>query len=173
VFENNSGPEERIIAACADFIVSNRCASIKISELARAANVSNATLYYHFQSKSRLIARAQVHNYIAITEKLHNRLTDAERSIENQDVDAFWSAVSDSMSLAWSSGQPEDRWAIVHMLLDISSDAMTFKSFSEYFDQSIDRWVSIMLLSQTSVHWPLAYQVGALTPVSRAACHFL
>jgi AcrR family transcriptional regulator len=141
--ESTPDVEQRILVLCADFIAQNGSGSLKIVELASNANVAVATIYYHFQSKTRLVARAQVHNYFALTKDLRSRANDAERAIEVQDYNAYWSAVSDSMSLAWLAGQPDDRWAIVHMLLDISSDAVTFSSFSEYLDQSIERWISI------------------------------
>ena len=115
---------------------------LRVAEVAKGTHVGIPTIYYHYESRARLVAQAQSANYLRLLEPLHHCLAMAENAVAQQDQATFWTAIGDDMELAWIAGRPEDGWAIVKLLLDVWSDPETQATFSHHLDTQFGRWIS-------------------------------
>lgn len=118
--------------------------SLHISDVAKEANVGVPTIYYHFESKTHLIAEAQLSNYLRLAEPLHNYLTGAEFSLTSGQESGFWNAIEENLILAWSVGQPGDSNKVLQIFLDIGSDQRTQESFTKHLDVQFARWIRLI-----------------------------
>jgi AcrR family transcriptional regulator len=117
---------------------------IRMEDIAKLANVSEPTIYYHFSSRNQLIAQAQVSAYLKLTGPLHKYLDLAEAAIKAKDHDAYVAAVSENVAMAWSYGKNDNKWRISRLLIDIWSDPKTQQEFCEMLDVQLDRWVNVI-----------------------------
>ena len=117
---------------------------VQFSNVAQRAGVDIAVVEQNFDSRSQLIAEAQMANYFAMVEPMHLSLSRVERSLVDQDESEFWAAVKQNMSMAWSSGQTGDKWGIVNLLLDIRRDPFALRHFAELLDIQFSRWVDVI-----------------------------
>lgn len=129
-------------------ISENQSHNIRISEVARRSNVGVPTIYYYFESRTQLIAEAQLFSYSRRTEHLHECLTRAEAATLAKDEAAFWSAIGENLELAWIAGQGENRWDIVKLLLDVWADPGTRERFSEQLESQFKRWIDAVELAK-------------------------
>ena len=127
-------------------------APIRIKDIAHKSNVGIPTLYYHFRSKTQLFAEAQAQNYSRDTEQLHACLMMAETAVRDGDEEGFWTAVGDNMVLAWTRGRPDDRWAVIKLLLDVWADPRAKKEFLDDLDLRFDRWL-LLIESARQLGW--------------------
>lgn len=123
-------------------ISENGSHNIRITDVARRSNVGVPTIYYYFESRTQLIAEAQLFSYSHRTEHLHQCLTRAEVATEAKDQGAFWSAIGENLELAWIAGQGENKWDIVKLLLDVWADPGTRERFTEKLETQFKRWIS-------------------------------
>lgn len=122
---------------------------IRIKDVAKRSGVGVPTIYYHFKSKSQLLAEAQMQNYMKATEQLHRYLSVAEEAAANNNETDFWAAVGENMVLAWTAGRPDDSWAIVRLLLDVWADPKAKEKFQEGLDLQFDRWIKLIGSART------------------------
>lgn len=115
---------------------------LRVADVARQANVGIPTIYYHFKSRTQLVAEAQASIYMSMLEPMHNCLTLAESAVAAKDESTFWSAVGENLILAWRAGRPEDDWGVLKLLLDVWSDPTTQQAFSAGLEVQFDRWIS-------------------------------
>ena len=115
---------------------------LRVAEVAKRAHVGIPTIYYHYESRARLVAQAQADNYFQLLQPLHHCLGMAEQAVLEKDEAAFWRAIGEDMELAWIAGRPDDGWGIVKLLLDIWSDQKTQAMFSCQLDIQFDRWIN-------------------------------
>ena len=125
-------------------IVESGSASFRIADLAQRANVGVPTIYYHFESRTQIIAEAQMANYFKMTVPLHRFLSNAETALSTRDEAAFWKAIRDNMLKAWSSGAMNDKMGIVKLLLDVHSDSKSRELFRDRLDIQFARWVAVV-----------------------------
>ena len=118
--------------------------SLRIVDVSDQANVGVPTIYYHFDSKTQLIAEAQISNYLALQAPMHTYTGLAEAALTVKDETAFWNAIGDDMVISWKSGSSDDRWSVVKLLLDIWSDPEAQRLFCHGLDTQLDRWVRII-----------------------------
>ena len=102
------------------------------------------TIEYFFDSKTQLIAEAQLINYFEMVEPHHRVLSRAESAIERADEASFWDAIEENMELAWTSGQVGHKWGIIKMLLDIWADPFSQGHFCELLDIQFERWIEVI-----------------------------
>lgn len=117
---------------------------LQVDQVAERAGVNALTVASYFDSRSQLIAEAQMANYFAMVEPLHLVMSQVEMAMVDRDEERFWSAVKKNMDMAWSSGQFGDRWGIIKLLLDAWSDPFTRRHFSELLDIQFSRWVEVI-----------------------------
>jgi AcrR family transcriptional regulator len=125
-------------------MISAEGSKFRIKDVARRSNVGVPTIYYHFKSKTQLSAEAQTQNYIKATEQLHKFLSMAEAAANERDEEGFWAAIGENIVLAWSSGRPDDSWAIVKLLLDVWADPRAKERFLVGLDLQFERWMNLI-----------------------------
>jgi AcrR family transcriptional regulator len=122
--------------------------AFRIVDLAERAHVGVPTIYYHFDSRSQIIAEAQMANYFSKVEPLHRVLSRIETAVSEKNEAAFWEAVKDNMEMVWSSGQMDEKIGIVKLFLDVWADPKSRQRFSELLDVQFARWVAVASDSQ-------------------------
>jgi AcrR family transcriptional regulator len=132
-----------ILVIAAEMIKENGSETFRLDDLAKRTNVDVVSINRYFDSRSQLIAEAQMQNYFAMVEPLHLVLLRVELAVTDEDEDAFWTAVEENMALAWSSGQTGDKWGIVKTLLDIWSDPFSQRHFCDLLDIQFTRWIEL------------------------------
>lgn len=140
--KGHSETKQVILDVASQLILEQGSAQLRVADVATRAHVGIPTIYYHFESRARLVAEAQAANYFRVLEPLHHCLEKAEQAVLEQDQVTFWSAIGDDMELAWVAGRPEDGWGIVKLLLDVWSDPKTQSTFSHLLDIQFDRWIN-------------------------------
>jgi AcrR family transcriptional regulator len=118
--------------------------ALRIVDVAGRANVGVPTIYYHFDSKTQLIAEAQVSNYLLMLTPIHQIISRVELALGAKDESAFWAAIGDDIVVSWKSGQPDDRWRVIKLLLDVWSDPKARDAFCDGLDAQFDRWIQII-----------------------------
>lgn len=116
---------------------------LRVVDVAKRASVGVPTIYYHFESRTQLIAEAQLSNYLALLEPLHGCLTRAEAALEAGDREGYVDAIGDNLVLAWKAGQHGDRWGVVRLLLDVWSDPKTQARFCTMLELQFTRWIGL------------------------------
>ena len=139
---NGSDTRNHILDTTSKMISENESHNIRITDVAKRSNVGVPTIYYYFESRTQLIAEAQLFSYSRRTEHLHQCLTRAEAATETKDDVAFWSAIGENLELAWSAGQGESKWDIVKLLLDVWADSGTRERFFEQLESQFKRWIN-------------------------------
>ena len=137
----DSNTRQHILDIAVGIIAESGSSDLRVVDVAKRASVGVPTIYYHFESRSQLIAEAQVLAYLKVIEPLHGLLEAAEAAIVAGDQAAYEAAVGANMVLAWKSGQPGDRWAVVKLLLDVWAHTATQVRFCEMLDQQFLRWI--------------------------------
>lgn len=117
---------------------------IHVVDIAREADVGIQSIYYHFGSLSRLIAEAQLSTYLRFSEPLHALLLATELAVIENDEPKFWQSIGDDVRLAWSYGYGGDARKTSRLLIDINSDAMTHRDFTELLDIEFERWIKVI-----------------------------
>jgi len=133
-----------MIDVASEMIAETGSASFRIADLAQRANVGVPTIYYHFESRTQVIAEAQMANYFKMTVPLHRILSNAETALSKKDRPAFWKAVEENVVRAWSSGAINDKLGIVQLLLDVHSDPKSSALFRSRLDIQFARWVTVV-----------------------------
>ncbi len=135
--------KQRILDVASQMIREDGSANLHVAEVATRAHIGLPTIYYHYESRARLVAEAQAATYFRLLEPLHHCLAMAEQAVLKGDEATFWAAIGEDMELAWIAGQPEDGWGIVKLLLDVWSDQKTQAMFSNQLDTQFERWINV------------------------------
>lgn len=148
VGRSGSGTRDHIVDTTLKIISENESHNVRISDVAQRSNVGVPTIYYYFESRTQLIAEAQLFSYARRTEHLHQCLTRAEEATEAKDEDAFWSAIGENLERAWRAGQGENKWDIVKLLLDVWADPGTRDRFTQQLETQFKRWIRAVELAK-------------------------
>ncbi|MHB1172426.1 MAG: TetR/AcrR family transcriptional regulator [Lacisediminihabitans sp.] len=140
----DSETNRRILAAAARLLETTRSDKVRVTDVAEVAHISVPTIYYHFESRQRLIAEAQAVAYLHLSEPLHGTLAVAERALQERDQAAFWEVVGNHILQAWVSGQRDDEGGVVKVLRDVLSDPMIKEDFDQIINESFTRWVGLI-----------------------------
>ena len=92
-----------ILVVAAEMIKQDGSEKFRLDELSTRTGVDVVAINRFFDSRSQLIAEAQMLNYFAMVEPLHLVLLRVELAVTDGDEDAFWTAVEENMALAWAS----------------------------------------------------------------------
>ena len=132
-----------ILVVAAAMIKQDGSESFRLDDLSANTIVDVVAINRLFDSRSQLIAEAQMLNYYAMVEPLHLVLLRAELAVTDEDEDAFWAAVEENMTLAWASGQSGEKWGIIKTLADIWSDPFSQRHFCDLLDIQFTRWIEL------------------------------
>ncbi|MDE3065507.1 MAG: TetR/AcrR family transcriptional regulator [Acidobacteriota bacterium] len=133
-----------IVEVASRMVAESGSESFRIVDLAEQAHIGVPTIYYHFESRSQVIAEAQMANYFAMTEQLHKLLSRAETAISLADADEFWDAVRANIVGAWSRGQFDEKRGVIKLLMDVWNDTASRVRFRELLDIQFARWVALV-----------------------------
>jgi AcrR family transcriptional regulator len=161
------GTRQHIIEAVAKMLAQRPSADIHLADVAERAHVGVQTIYYHFDSRTQLIAEAQAFSYYRLMEPFYEHVTKAEKALQDEDQESFWTAFGDNIVLAWSHVPNEDRWRVMKLLIDISEDSATQREFSDALDVQLGRWIEVFDAAK-SRGW-IDAEIDTRTLVSSAA----
>ncbi len=142
VGREGSGTKWRIIDCTVQLLAERGSHDLRLTDVADRAEVGLQTIYYHFTSRTHLIAEAQAYEYLQRIRPLHGYLEVVERSLAEGDEASFWDALGENVKLSWSYGLNDDRWQTTTLLIDIWSDDFTREEFRAGLEVQIERWVS-------------------------------
>jgi AcrR family transcriptional regulator len=140
----DSETRQRILDVTVAAIEKDGSRHVRIAEVANRSRVGVPTIYYHFQSRTQLIAEAQVAIYQRLTEPLHVYLPRVEAALANDDQEAFHEALGENTEMAWTLGQLDEKWGIVKLLLDVWSQPKVRDEFCTRLDVQFERWNDAM-----------------------------
>jgi AcrR family transcriptional regulator len=140
----DSFTREKILDVASAMIKEGGSKELRVDEVAEKANVDAATIEYFFDSRTQLIAEAQMSNYFEMIEPHHLVLARAETAAAIEDEPGFWSAIEENLRLAWCSGQVGDKWGIINLLHDVWSDPFSKGHFCELLDIQFERWINVI-----------------------------
>jgi AcrR family transcriptional regulator len=135
------GTRRHIIESAEELLAQRGSSELHLADVAELAHVGLQTIYYHFDSRTQLIAEAQASAYFRLIGPLHEYLGSAERALVERDEETFWKALSDNLVLAWSYGKGDDQWRITKLLIDIWADEKTRVEFRAGFEIQVGRWI--------------------------------
>lgn len=137
------GGTRRHIIESAEILLSQRGSTdLHLADVAELAHVGLQTIYYHFDSRTQLIAEAQAAAYFRLIGPLHEFLGIAEKALIDHDEATFWDALGENLMLAWSYGQGDDQWQITKLLIDIWADEKTRVEFRAGLEVQVERWIN-------------------------------
>jgi AcrR family transcriptional regulator len=137
------GGTRRHIIESAEVLLAQRGSSeLHLADVAELAHVGLQTIYYHFDSRTQLIAEAQASAYFRLIGPLHEYLGTAEKALVDRDEAKFWNALSENLVLAWSYGKDDDQWRITKLLVDIWADEKTRVEFRAGLEIQVERWIN-------------------------------
>jgi len=135
---------QHIIEVASGMVRMSGSKGLRVAEVAERSGVDVSTVENFFDSRTQLVAEAQMSNYFALVEPHHLVLSRVETALAHEDQSAFWSAVEENVVLAWSSGQLDQKWGILNLLHDIWSDPFSQSHFCELLDVQFDRWITVI-----------------------------
>jgi TetR/AcrR family transcriptional regulator, cholesterol catabolism regulator len=138
---DDSSTRQHILDSVVDLIAERGSEDIRVADLATYANVGVPTIYYHFHSRTHLIAEAQVAAWQSHLEPFRASLNNMEKAVDACDEDAFWCALKSAYQPAWTVSESEAKWSAAKRLLDVRLDPASQTRFSELLDCHYERWV--------------------------------
>lgn len=136
------GTRRHIIDSAEALLAQRGSSELHLADVAELAHVGLQTIYYHFDSRTQLIAEAQASAYFRLIGPLHEYLGTAERALVDRDEATFWRALGDNLVLAWSYGKDDDQWRITKLLVDIWADEKTRVEFRAGLEIQVERWIN-------------------------------
>jgi AcrR family transcriptional regulator len=136
------GTRRHIIESAEKLLAQRGSSELHLADVAELAHVGLQTIYYHFDSRTQLIAEAQASAYLRLIAPLHAYLGTAEKALVDRNEGAFWEALSENLVLAWSYGKDDDQWRITKLLVDIWADEKTRVEFREGLETQVERWIN-------------------------------
>jgi AcrR family transcriptional regulator len=136
------GTRRHIIESAEELLAQRGSSELHLADVAELAHVGLQTIYYHFDSRTQLIAEAQASAYFRLIGPLHEYLGSAEKALVERNEETFWEALSDNLVLAWSYGKGDDQWRITKLLIDIWADEKTRVEFRAGFEIQVERWIN-------------------------------
>jgi AcrR family transcriptional regulator len=140
----DSFARRKIVDTAAAMVQESGSQELQIVDVAERADVDVANVEHFFESRTQLIAEAQMSNYFTMIEAHHLVLARIESAVADGDEGAFWAGIEENMVMAWSSGQVGGKWGIVNLLQDVWSDPFSQRHFCDLLDIQFDRWITVV-----------------------------
>jgi AcrR family transcriptional regulator len=144
VAKEPGGTRQRIIECTEQLLREIGSNDLHLTKVAERAQVGLQTIYYHFESRTQLIARAQASAYLRLIAPLHGYLEIVERALAERDEEKYWRAMGENTALSWSYAQHDDKWQTTTLLSDIWADDFTREEFQANLDVQVERWVNVI-----------------------------
>lgn len=140
----DSFARQNILVVASELIREKGSQELDVVDVAQRAKVDISLIEYFFDSRTQLVAEAQMSNYFELIKPHHLVLARVETAVAEEDQVGYWAALDESMILSWSSGQVNDKWGIVTLLHDVWSDPFSQSHFCELLDVQFERWVAVI-----------------------------
>jgi AcrR family transcriptional regulator len=138
-----SDTRNHIVAITSKLLATATGAELRITDIARAANVAIPTIYYHFESRGQLIAQAQVF-YLQAGEANPKPLIEAETAINARSEEQFWQTIERLIiGLSVIDSASEDL-ALPIRLVDVWSDEAALVEYREAMNSHLERWKAVV-----------------------------
>ncbi|HTT59458.1 MAG TPA: TetR/AcrR family transcriptional regulator [Acidimicrobiales bacterium] len=144
VAKEPGGTRQRIIECTEQLLLEVGSNDLHLSQVAERAQVGLQTIYYHFESRTQLIARAQASAYLRLIAPLHGHLEIVERAVVERDEETYWRVLGENTALSWSYAHNDDKWQTTTLLSDIWADDDTREEFRANLDVQVARWVAVI-----------------------------
>ncbi|HTB09474.1 MAG TPA: TetR/AcrR family transcriptional regulator [Acidimicrobiales bacterium] len=144
VAKEPGGTRQRIIECTEQLLLEIGSSDLHLTKVAERAQVGLQTIYYHFESRTQLIARAQASAYLRLIAPLHGYLEIVERALAERDEETYWRALGENTALSWSYAHHDDKWQTTTLLIDIWADDFTREEFRAALDVQVERWVTVI-----------------------------
>jgi AcrR family transcriptional regulator len=142
VAKEPGGTRQRIIECTEELLLEVGSNDLHLTKVAERAQVGLQTIYYHFESRTQLFARAQASAYLRLIAPLHGYLEIVERALIEGDEATYWEALGENTALSWSYGHHDDKWRTTTLLSDIWADDFTREEFRANLEVQVQRWVA-------------------------------
>lgn len=136
--------KRHILAVTARLLETTSSEHLRIVDIADDASVAVPTIYYHFESRQRLIAEAQALVFLILSEPLQGLLSRAEAALVERDGESFWDVIGNHILLGWTLGQRDDERGVLNVLRDVRSDPTTRREFDQGVKDSFLRLVNLI-----------------------------
>ncbi len=136
----DSETRQRILDVTKDLVRAEGSVALRVADVALRAGVGVPTIYYHFNSRTELIAQVQVEIYQEMTQELQAYLPACEAALASDDREAFYRALGENTETAWRLGQLDEKWGVVKLLLDVWSQPKIRDEFCSRLDVQFERW---------------------------------
>ncbi len=126
-----------------DLLALQPSAEIRVTDIAKRANVGIPTIYYHFSSREVLISEAQVENFRQLMASRHEHMGEMRDAIDGGDQEQFTDAFHRYHLNNASAASIESMWDFVRVLADIRTDHVARRRFVEIHDAELEERVAI------------------------------
>ena len=144
----DSQVKQHILTTTVGMIAEHGTTKVRVADVAREASVGIPTIYYHFESRAKLIAEAQVVRYEASMRPVRACMDEIEATLASGDVETFWEAVDAYVALVWSPAQVDGKFDVGVMLLDDSVDSVVRDEFLAIMNYQYQRWLDVVSAAQ-------------------------
>lgn len=144
----DSTVKQHILATTVALLSELGSEKVRIADIARQASVGVPTIYYHFDSRSRLVAEAQVMRYEESMRPLRELMEEIEASVTDHVEPVFWRAINEFVASVWAPSRVDEKFEVGKWLMDESIDPFLRDRFLEIMDNQYQRWLDVVRNAQ-------------------------
>ncbi len=159
----DSKVKQHILATTVAMINESGSAAVHVADVARRASVGIPTIYYHFDSRAKLVAEAQGVRYAETIRPVRDLMDTIEAALADEDGDGFWEAVDHYVALVWAPTQVQGKYEIGTLLLDDSLDSEVRDELFGAMNRQYQRWVDVVVAAQARGWFTPRVDAEALT----------
>ncbi|HUX04306.1 MAG TPA: TetR/AcrR family transcriptional regulator [Acidimicrobiales bacterium] len=117
---------------------------LRVADVAKRADVGVPTIYYHFESRARLIAEAQVAHFEQMLVPFRQIFVNMATAVENDDLDKFKEMYRLYVALSWSEDRLPAIWEFLTVLADIQGDMEAKLMFNSMQHRELRHQIEVM-----------------------------
>jgi len=117
---------------------------LRVADVAKGADVGVPTIYYHFESRARLIAEAQVAHFEQMLEPFRLIFVNMAETVENDDLVKFKEMYRSYVALSWSEDRLPAIWEFLTVLADIQGDMEAKLMFNSIQHRELRHQIQVM-----------------------------
>ena len=144
----DSKVREHILVTTVAMIAESGTDKVHVADVARRASVGIPTIYYHFDSRAKLIGEAQSVRYEQTIRPVRELMDEVESALADEDEDDFWDAVDRYVALVWTPSQVHGKYEVGTLLLDDSLDPDVRDVLFGAMNRQYRRWVDVVVEAQ-------------------------
>lgn len=136
-----SGNRQRILDAAISLLDEQRSDPVTVADIAEAASVAPATLYYHFDDRAHLVAEAQAARLMRMFDLIDPPTNATLREIAEGDKDGYAAAVATSRASYWDPANREVLWGYLEAIIEIRRQPAVLERITEPLRQRLAKRV--------------------------------